>query len=87
MNPKLYKLLIELDSQDFTATDYFNWSETEKKQLTSRRIHFFIPLIQNNRGEVMYSISRVLEEAIKNEDYEQADIFSRCLTSLEKMSL
>lgn len=87
MNPKLHKLLIELDSQDFTATDYFNWSETEKKQLTSRIIHFFIPLIQNNRGEVMYSISRVLEEAIKNEDYEQADIFSRCLTSLEKMSL
>lgn len=85
MNPKLHKLMLELDSMDFSTENYFQWEEIQKKQLTSDIVRFFMPMIRTHRDNVMFGIMRCIEEAEQIEDYEQADILTRCFKSLEKM--
>lgn len=85
MNPKLHKLLLELDAQDFSTDNYFQWDELRKKQLTSDIVRYFMPMMRHHKENVLFGILRSIEQAEDIEDYEQADILTRCFKSLEKM--
>jgi len=85
MTPELHKLLLELDNEDFVTTNYFKWSEVEKKRLTSDIVRYFMPLIRTHKENVLFGLYRSIIESEEREDYEQADILNRCFRSLEKM--
>lgn len=85
MDPRLHKLLLELDNNEFITDKYFEWDELQKKQLTSDIVRFFLPIMRTNRENVLFGMMRCIEEAERIEDYEQADILTRCIKSLEKM--
>lgn len=90
MDPILHKILIDLEYKiDLDITSYFTFTEDEKQQLALRIIEHFIPYIKANpRG--LLNLKRGLQqmniEAVRYEDYEQADIFKRCLTELKDLT-
>ena len=85
MTPELHRLLLQLDDEDFITTNYFKWSEVEKKQLTSDIVRYFMPLIRTHKENVLFGLYHSIIDAEEREDYEQADILNRCFRSLEKM--
>lgn len=85
MHPELYNLLLDLDNSD-DMLHYFKWTENEKKELVNFIGKTFQPIIRrggNNKIILMSSIWRLIKEAEKQEEYEVADLFSRCLRLLE----
>ena len=87
MNPQLYKLLLELDRREFVSDNYFSWTELEKRKLTEDLITFFTPIIEMggvHRESLIIGLMKSIDEGEDWEDYEQADILHRCLSSLVK---
>lgn len=91
MRPELHKLFLELDNNDFYTEDYFKWSETQKRNLTEDIMKFFLPLIEENDirlEHLLDGIFRGIKDAEYYEDYEQAEILTRCYKEiLEKIEL
>ncbi len=89
MNPKLHKLLLELDNRDWTSDDYFNWSEAQKQNLTEDILRMFYPLIRTGSIQsdyLKFGLYSSIRDAEDIEDYEQAEILNRCLQAVEKIT-
>lgn len=90
MNPELHTLLLELDNKfDIELDDYFNLTELQKQELTRAIVLFFIPYIQSHPqalSNVRRAIRIVIDESEYFEEYEKADIFTRCLKKYEGMT-
>lgn len=89
MNPKLHSLLLEIDNRDWTSDKYFEWSEEQKNKLTEDITLFFIPLLKMGKHQayqVMYGLETCVENALIEEDYEQAEILTRCFRSINNIA-
>jgi len=87
MFPSLHKVLTELDERVIDVDDYFSWSEEEKEALIFYIGKCFHPVIQQgdkHKQFLMASIWKVIKEAEAHDEFEQADIMSRCLMHLEE---
>ena len=85
MNPVLHHVLSELDKQSLEIDDYFKWKEDEKEKLVQfigDCIKSVLPKDRSNKQFLIRSIWLVIEEAEEQEEYEQADILTRCLVNL-----
>lgn len=86
MHIELYNLMVHLD-EDEGIKQYFSWTEPQKKMLTKSIRNFLQPVISkgdNHKLALMGSIWKIIKEAEAAEEYEHADIFSRCLKLLEE---
>lgn len=89
MNPKLHKLLLEIDNRDWTTDEYFGWSEEQKHQLTEDIMMMFSPLVKaggRQRDHLLLGLYSSMKDAEDIEDYEQAEILHRCLKAVEKIA-
>ena len=85
--PQLHNILLELDSKVIEVDDYFKWSENEKEALVFYIGKCFHPIIQQSdkhKQFLMASIWKVIKECEAHDEFEQADIMSRCLVHLEE---
>lgn len=82
---ELFNILIKLEDAD-ELNDYFNWTEEEKQTLVNALGKGFVPVIRRGKTHklaLMSSIWRVIKDAESIEDYEVADLMTRCLRILE----
>lgn len=87
MNPKLHKMLLELDNRDWTTDEYFGWTEEQKEKLTTDIMRLFMPLMRaggRQRDHLLLGLYSSMKDAEDIEDYEQAEILHRCLKAVEK---
>ena len=67
---------------------YFSWNEDRKEKLTQDIMFLFFPLVRSSeihRQYLMTGLLRAIEDAERIEDYEQAEILSRCFKVVEKI--
>jgi len=86
MHPALHNIVMGLDTRIIDITDYFNWTQDEKDGLFDYIHKCFIPVLrkgEKHKQFLMASIWRIIIECEDNEEYEQADIMTRCLINLE----
>lgn len=89
MNPKLHKLLLEIDNRDWETDEYFGWSEAQKQKLTEDIMIMFMPLVKSGtrqRDHLLLGLYSSMKDAEEIEDYEQAEILHRCLKAVEKIA-
>jgi hypothetical protein len=68
--------------------NYFSWTEDRKERLTTDIMMIFYPLIRisdNHKQYVLDGLMRAIKDAEMIEDYEQAEILSRCSKTIEKI--
>jgi hypothetical protein len=88
MTKELYELLIKLDNMDFNTKDYFSWDEPTKNNLTENLLSILIPVTQlglHQRWNLIYGLDQLIYDAECEEEYEQAEIWSRCLIRIEEI--
>lgn len=87
MDPRLHRLMMEIDKGDEELADYFNWPEEEKQSITTNIITLLTPFIVTDkqmRESLAVALLSCIQNAIEIEEYEQADIMNRCLNELQK---
>lgn len=89
MNPKVYKMLLELDNQLESSTEsYFNWTREQKDALIGGIIDFFIPSIMTGKiplDNIIVGFILSREQAVEEENYEHADIMTKCIDILRNL--
>jgi hypothetical protein len=87
MNPRLHKLLLELDFKyDITIGDYFSLSESEKNDMAQLFASYYSDIYKNDRQELIHLINFLIEkreEMTREESYEMSDLYSRFINKLD----
>jgi hypothetical protein len=88
MVKELYELLIKLDNMDFDVYDYFSWDEPTKNNLTENLLTILTPVTQlgfHQTWQLIYGLDQLIYDAECEQEYEQAEIWRRCLIRIEKI--
>jgi hypothetical protein len=88
MNSRLRRILFDIEKRNWMTDEYFSWSEDRKEKLTHDIMFLFYPFVRasnTHRQYLMADLLRAIEDAEKIEDYEQAEILSRCRKVIEKI--
>lgn len=78
---------MKIDNDNLDTTDYFNWSEEEKQELTDMINSYFLPIFRMGgdfADRLIFNLIAVIHDAEEKEDYVVADIMNRCLKEIEK---
>lgn len=87
MNPRLHKLLLELDFKyDLNVGDYFSLTEFEKDDMAQLFASYYADIYKNDRKELIHLINFLVvkrEEMTRDENYEMSDLYSRFINKLD----
>lgn len=90
MNKHLHELMLKLEDRfDMESEEYFKLPEKTKVELTNLVIEYYLPVLRNSEQALVNLILAYgfkLEEAVQQEDFEQADMCKRILKTLEEIN-